>query len=343
MARVYFSPITAGMSQSEISDLAAFAFKKLLEDEGISLPKELPIKVHFGEEGNETYVKPELYDGIIEFLKNSKVETFYMETNVLYRGQRTTREKHVDLAEKHGFTQIPIRIADGEHGEASSLVSINGNHFKECKIATGFAEAEMVLVTSHFKGHILAKFGGALKQLGMGFAARGGKLDMHAKSKPLIDPIKCKKCMKCMEKCPVDAITIGNLSSKINRKICIGCATCIAVCPYGAVKINWASTTGKSFREKLMEYALAAQKGKDNIYLNYAINITAQCDCMGKVMKPKYPDLGIIASIDPVAVEKATLDLLDESIGKKSFGGREQLEYASKIGLGSPEYELVRL
>ena len=187
MARVYFALIEKGMSESDISELAADVLEKLLNHEALSLPKELPIKVHFGEKGNETYVKPELYNDIIEFLMKSNVKTYYMETNVLYRGERTTRDRHTALAENHGFTQIPVRIADGEKGEASSSVQIDGNHFKECKIATGFVEAEMVLVTSHFKGHILAKFGGTLKQLGMGFAARGGKLDMHAKSKPLID------------------------------------------------------------------------------------------------------------------------------------------------------------
>ncbi len=347
MSKVYFIPIDSYKETEKISESA----KKLLqtiqeEDKVLDFNKKIPIKVHFGEEGNNTFIEPKNYLGIIKYLKEKKADAFYIETNVLYRGKRTKREDHLKIAEEHGFTQLPIVIADGETGEEYTRVDISKDktkHFKECKIGKEIAKQKQMIVLAHFKGHMLAGFGAAIKQLGMGCAARGGKLAMHAQSKPILNPLECKKCHTCVKNCPVDACKIDELIPHIDYSKCIGCAKCIAMCPFGAIHVNWASTLPNEFYEKLAEYALAAQKGKKVIYINFIFNITKDCDCHGGVQKPIAKDIGILASLDPVAIDKASLDLVRKKEGKKLFSGEHTLDYAEKIGLGSKSYELIQL
>jgi len=341
MANVYFRKINSN-SLEEISSSARHLLETIISKENIYLEKEIPLKVHFGEKGNITFIKPKCFDGIISFLKSKNIASSYIETNALYVGERTTKEKHINLAKEHGFTQLPIIIADGNLGEEYQEIEINKKHFKKCKIGKQFSNYNQIIVLSHFKGHMLAGFGGTIKQLGMGCASRAGKLDMHANSFPLLNPLKCKKCHTCEKSCPADAISIG-LISKINKKKCIGCATCIAVCPYHAITINWLSTLPKIFHEKLAEYAYAAHKDKKNIYIQFAINITKECDCMHRELKPIAKDIGIFASTDPVAVDTACMDYINKQEGKKVFGGRDILDYSEKLGLGEKEYKLIEV
>lgn len=343
MARVYFKKIESINETEKISAGARELLEKILEDEKIELSQKLPIKVHFGEEGNKTFIRPDNYNGIIDLLDERGVESFFIETNVLYRSLRTRKDTHIELAKRHGFTRIPVVIADGDHGEEYVEVDIDKNHFKSCKIGKEYEKYDQILVLSHFKGHMSAGFGGAIKQLGMGFAARGGKLDQHGGATPVLNPLACKKCNTCVENCPVDAISIGKVS-RIDSKKCIGCAACIAVCPYGAISVNWAGGIMKNFRERLAEYAHAAQKGKNNIYIQFALNLTDKCDCAGTEMRPVAKDLGVFASLDPVALDQACLDSTEKKEGKKKvFGGKETLEHAEKLGLGSREYDLIEV
>lgn len=189
---------------------------------------------------------------------------------------------------------------------------------------------------------MLAGFGGAIKQLGMGCAARGGKLDQHANSRPAINPEGCKKCMSCISHCPMKAIEIAPIP-KIDNEKCIGCAACIAACPQGVFQVDWMGTAPVSFRQKLAEYALAAQKGKKNIYISYALNITKDCDCDGRSFKPIAKDLGIFASLDPVAIDAACCDMLNKREGKHFFSGEDIFDHAEKIGLGTTEYVLQEI
>ena len=340
---VYLAKIDSYSKTKEINEMS----KKLLKKVDLGFSGSIPLKVHFGEKGNVTYIKSENYDGIISYLREKKCEPFFTDTNVLYRGERMTRDKHIALAKEHGFTQLEIKIADGDHGEEKELIKINKKHFKKCQIGKLIADTEQIIVIAHFKGHIMAGFGGAIKQLSMGCAARGGKLAMHAQSKPILNPLACKKCMTCVAHCPTDACVISKIPH-IDYKKCIGCANCIAVCPHNAVKINWASTLPNEFHEKLAEYALVAtldENGnkKELMFVNFVFNITKNCDCHGNEMKPIAKDIGIFASTDPVALDKACFDLLSERKGKKVFGGEHIFEYAEKIGLGSIDYEFVEL
>lgn len=344
MQQVYFIPIESYHETAKIRAAARTLLQTVIETEHIALQPQVPLKVHFGEKGNTTFIGAQNFEGVIEYLREKQVQSSFIETNALYRGERTTRTTHIAIAKEHGFTQIPIIIADGEHGEEYEEVEINQKHFRTCKIGREIARQKQMIVISHFKGHMLAGFGGAIKQLAMGCAARGGKLEQHAHAIPLINPFSCKKCRTCVPHCPAEAIQIGWLP-RINTKKCIGCASCIAICPFGAISLNpLRASFSTTFYEKLAEYALAAHKGKSNIYLSFALNITKNCDCNGRPMKPVTGDLGVLASTDPVALDQACLDLLDQRNGKKVFSrGRHALAYGQKIGLGRTTYQLHTL
>ncbi len=344
MATVYFKAIDSYSKTKEISAAGRFLLERLVEKEKVELSKKIPLKVHFGEKGNITYLSADNYDGIIDYLDENEISTFYTDTNVLYSGQRMTRDKHIKLAKDHGFTRVPVVIADGDHGNDFDEVTIDEKHFKRCKVGKLIGDHDQLLIIAHFKGHMLSGFGGAIKQLGMGCAARGGKLTMHHSSKPKIVRRKCNNCGTCAKQCPVDAIYVKGKAHRIDLDKCVGCASCIAVCPVKAAKVRWTSINlFKTFGERLAEYALAAQKDKRNIYMTFVFNITRGCDCMGRKMKIILPDLGVFASTDPVAIDQACLDLIDKRAGKKKFGGRHLLEYAEKIGLGTRKYKLVKV
>jgi hypothetical protein len=342
MAKVYFKPVDSYARTVEVSRAAREVLEKVVEKGRIKLEKKIPLKVHFGEKGNKTHIGPENYDGIIDYLKKKGIKNCFIETNVLYVGARTTRRKHIALAREHGFTALPIIIADGEAGEDYLEVEINKNHFSRCKIGRLIAQEKQLIVLSHFKGHMLAGFGGAIKQLGMGCAARGGKLDQHSNSELGLRPEKCLKCMTCLSHCPRAAIEISPVL-KVDKKKCIGCAACIAACPQGAFSIDWASTSPVAFRQKLAEYAFAAQKNKDNIYINFALNITKDCDCESRAQTPIASDIGVFASTDPVAIDAACYDMLNKREGRQVFGGSDIFDYAEEIGLGTMEYKLIEI
>jgi uncharacterized Fe-S center protein len=342
MAKVYFKSAGSYAKTDEVSRAGREVLERTITEEKIDLEKRIPLKVHFGEKGNETFIRPENYEGMIDFLEQKGTECSFTETNVLYLGERTVRDSHIALAKEHGFSRLPIIIADGEKGEDYSEVAIDKKHFKSCKIGRLIAEEKQLLVVAHFKGHMLAGFGGAIKQLGMGCASRPGKLAQHSGSQPLLNPLKCTKCKTCVEHCPRDAIELG-LVPRVNGKKCIGCAVCIAVCPSDAMGVNWMATKPATFREKLAEYAYAAHKGKRNIYVNFAENITKECDCFGEAFKPIAADIGVFASTDPVALDKACWDMLNKREGKKVFGGEDIFNHAEEIGLGKREYELIIL
>ncbi len=343
---VYFKKIDSTTSADRIQEITKQLLATVLEKENISLRARVPLKVHFGEHKNATFLRPEYYLGVIGYLQERGIHSCYMETSVLYGGQRYKKELHEKTAEAHGFTQLPIVFADGEHGENFHDVEINKKHFKSFKIGKAFLDYDQLIVIAHFKGHRLAGFGGAIKQLSMGHAAKGGKLAMHMGEKPHIVSRKCKKCNLCKTRCNEDALIIGD-KSKIDHAKCVGCGACMAICPNKAISIF--SVTGiakflgigNPFLEKLVEGAYAAQLGKKNIYLNYAMKITAGCDCEPRKMKPLMDDFGVFISTDPVAVDKACWDMAKQR--GKTFRGSKTFRYAESIGLGSATYRLHEL
>jgi uncharacterized Fe-S center protein len=194
-------------------------------------------------------------------------------------------------------------------------------------------------------------FGGALKNLGMGCAARVGKLQQHAGIAPIVYTKSCTGCGECEKVCPVKAITIENNKSVINGVKCIGCATCIAVCPFSAIDVPWGAGAS-TIQQKMIEYTAAVMKNKEGRlgFLNFAIKITKECDCLAKDDPRVSPDIGILASADPVSIDKASLDLIKEACGRDIFkelhperDGHIQLKYAQELGLGNQDYDLIEL
>ncbi len=339
MSKVYFIE-NHGSDYNQLGRDAVRLLKTIVSETNHKFEKEVPIKVHFGEKGNTTFIPPQCYDETINYLKETGVAPSYIETNVLYRGSRTTTGKHIETAEDHGFTQIPIIIADGDIGTEFDEIEINKDYIKKCKIGKGYGKYKQFIVMSHFKGHAEAGFGGALKQLAMGFASRGGKLEQHSGISPVVKASKCISCGICVEKCNYDAITIPD-TAVIDSDKCVGCAGCIAVCPQNAIRNTWGSS---NFLEKLAEYAYGAAKDKDIIYIAFVHNITEDCDCTGSHMDLIAKNIGVLAGKDPVSLDAACLDMLQRNESDKLFEkGRKTLAHAEKIGLGSTEYELVTI
>ncbi|MDZ7611725.1 MAG: DUF362 domain-containing protein [Candidatus Moranbacteria bacterium] len=302
------------------------------------LEQPVGVKVHFGEEGNETYLSPKYAREVTQMVPNPAL----IETNTLYKGPRTQASTHKQLAKDHGFDFAPVDILDGEYGEENKTVEINGKHFQECHIGQGADKYNSLLVVSHFKGHILTKFGGAIKNLGMGLAARPGKLAQHASIKHQINQEKCTGCKTCVKNCPAEAISIEESGKAIiDQEKCIGCVKCVAVCPENAVKLPIKSVDSEMIQERMAEYAFAGAKNRQIYYINFLVNITEECDCHGAKMTPLTEDIGILASNDPVAIDQASYDLtLKQEPAFENHNGDIQLARAEKMGLGTREYIL---
>ena len=313
------------------------------------------VKMHFGEEGNTGFVKPEFVRLVCESLLQKGATPFLCDTNTLYRGRRTNSKDHLQIAREHGFTReataAEVVIPDETRKDNVAEVAINGKFIKTAKILKIFQDADAVVDIAHFKGHIMTGFGGVLKNVGMGCATREGKLAQHSDISPIVYLDNCVGCGACEEACPVKAVSIKDEKSNIDPEICIGCASCIAACKYNAIDVNW-DAGGSAIQEKMIEYAKAALKDKSEkcAFINFAIKITGECDCLAKDDPRIAPDIGIFVSRDPVSADKAAFDLTvalsKKDIFKEAHPNREgskQLNYAAAIGLGSLDYELINL
>jgi uncharacterized Fe-S center protein len=299
------------------------------------------IKVHFGEEGNKNFLPPALVEKLCTSLGATLVET-----NVLYVSRRRYTNSHIALAREHGFVFSPIDILDAE-GEIELPVS-GLKHFKTVKTGSHLNDYETFIIFSHFKGHGSAGFGGAIKNVGMGMASIAGKMAMHASSIPLTNPSKCTNCGICPKECPGGAISLNPV--KIDPEKCIGCGKCIGICPDQVYKVPWSSTGTSVFLERLVEYAYGITRGRNVLYINVLANISKGCDCSKYAPRPFMDDIGIVASTDIVAIEKASHDLVDQAhkcedtfLKQNSISGKQQIEYAWKLGMGNKNYRLINL
>ncbi len=303
------------------------------------------IKVHFGEEGCTTFLDPNL----VKILANQIKDPYLIECNVLYKGKRTYEKDHLQLAKEHGFNFCPIIIADGEKGGDYFEIEINQDHFKKVKIGRKLEEFKNLIVFSHFTGHVATGFGGALKNLGMGLASRAGKLAIHCKTQITIDRDKCTGCGLCLENCPAKAISLIEGKARIDPAICIRCAKCIAVCSQKAPSIPWALVRGKDVQERIVEYCFGINKICRIIYFTSLRNITLDCDCSSERQRPVVEDIGVLASADPISIDQAALDLVKEKAGQDVFKEDNnidpsfQLDYGERLGLGTRNYQLIKL
>lgn len=312
------------------------------------------IKTHFGEERTRGYVRPLYFKALGNLLKAKGAFPFLTETSTLYRGKRTNAVEHIHHGYDHGFTPektgMPIIIADGLVGDEEVQVEIPGKLYKKVGIASFLVKSQAVVMVSHFTGHMLTGFGAAIKNMGMGCSSRKGKLIQHSTAQPAIKPNKCTGCGECIKWCPADAISMTDKISRIDNSKCIGCGECLAVCRFDAVAYNWGETY-ENIQQKIVEHALGvvkANKGKI-IYINFLNHITKDCDCMQNKYDKILPDIGVLISFDPVAIDAASLDLVEQRAGTKwsrlafNVPYKIQIDYGKELGLGNPDYELIEL
>ena len=339
-------------------------------DEWVSENDLVAVKLHFGEKGNASYIRPILVRPVIDLVREKGGKPFLTDTNTLYMGTRWNAASHIECAITNGFayavTNAPVVIADGLKGRSRVAVPIpGGKRLEEAHVASGIVESDGMLVLSHLKGHELTGFGGALKNVAMGCASRLGKLHMHSQVHPEVKQDRCVGCKECVKVCPVTAAVLQEPSGKvfIDQETCIGCGDCIVACRFGAIAVDW-NEASSSVQEKIAEYCAGVlQHGllEKSGFMTFVMNVSPYCDCYGYNDQGIVPDIGIIASRDPIAIDQAAVDLVNRQPGireselqnnlepgEDKFKGLFphidwgiQLERAEELGLGSRKYELV--
>ena len=373
---VFFSDLKVGSGKTLFDKLDTLLDRADVKGK-ISEKDLVAIKLHFGEKGNTAFVRPIFLRRIVDRVKQHKGKPFLTDTNTLYTGARSEAVSHLTTAFQHGFTEsvvnAPILIADGLRGNNAVKVRIDKPLFKTVSIAREIDMADTLITVTHFKGHELSGFGGALKNLGMGCASREGKLSQHSNISPQVKGKACKGCERCLVWCAQQAISMLSPQSgvetkqgiaSIDPKKCVGCGECILTCPSGAIQIQWNESI-PIFQKKMVEHAYGAvqkKKGKA-LYLNFLTQISPACDCYGFSDAPIVNDVGILSSVDPVAIDQASVDLVNNEAGNRSSKlsknwnpGEDkfravypevdwsiQLAYGEEIGMGTRGYELIRI
>ena len=327
------------------------------------------IKLHFGEDGNTAFLPPMYARVIADKVKEAGGKPFLSDSNTLYRGRRANAVDHLHLAHEHGFSDAamgcPVIIADGLRGLNSVEAPVGKKHFQTIRMAGDLYHADACIVLSHFKGHCQMGFGGALKNISMGMASRGGKQALHSQAYPEVDAEQCTACGLCAQWCPADCITVEpECAARIDTSACLGCGECSAVCPSGAIAVR-GETSQRNEQERIAEFCwgVVQQKRGRIGYMNFLLNITPDCDCFHRSDAPIVPDIGLLASSDPVAIDRASVDLVNAEQGFANSalksghepGGDKfrginphidytmQLTYGEQIGLGERRYTLARL
>lgn len=352
-SKVYLIKLDDGASVEEQAAAMRKAYEVSGADDTISARDFVAIKLHVGEKHNTTHIKPALIRELADKVKEKRGVPFLTETSTLYKGERENAVKHILHAHRHGFgienIGAPFIMADGLNGTAEQEVVINAELNQSVKVAREITTTDALLVVSHPTGHVAAGFGGCIKNLGMGLASRMGKMRQHSAMLPEIMQKKCKFCKKCIQWCPESAIIEKEGYAFIVAERCIGCGECLAVCRFDAVKYDWGRESGYMQRS-MAEHAYGSLKGKNGkcFFFNVLVDMTKDCDCYSCQQEKMGKDIGILASADPVAIDKATLDLTAVSYGKTiaeiAYSHHDafiQVEHAAKIGMGSLEYELI--
>jgi len=364
---VYFIDMRAKYKENFVDKLG-----KLLESAGIDQTVKkrglTAVKLHFGEIGNTAYIRPVFIRKVIECTREAGGVPFLTDANTLYAGNRSDAPRHLVTAVQNGFAysvvDAPVIIADGLRGKSETAVIINKKHFKRTYIGAEIIQADSLISVAHFKGHEFSGFAGTLKNVGMGCASRKGKMAQHADVAPKVKVKDCVGCGECVEHCPVKAIALVEDKANINDDKCIGCGECVIVCPNEAVKIRWNESV-PLFLEKMVEYTLGVLKGKKGraLFVNFITDVSPACDCAPFNDAPIVRDIGVVASTDPVAIDQASVDLVNQekalpgSCLKENTGPGEdkfkgiypkvdweiQLDYAEKLKLGTRDYVLEKI
>ena len=330
------------------------------------------IKIHFGEPGNMAYLRPQYAARMAGLLRSLGAKPFLTDANTLYSGRRANAVDHLQSAMENGYNPISahcqVIIADGLKGIDYREIEIDGEYCKAPKIGAAVADADIVISMTHFKGHEQTGFGGTLKNLGMGCASVGGKLELHCAAQPVVKTENCRGCNICVKHCAHDAIHLNpERKAEIDYSKCVGCGQCIALCQYDSASMG-ANDTSERLNYKIAEYTKAVLKDKPNFHVSFIMNVSPECDCWNHNDAAVVPDLGIAASFDPVALDKACADLvihapalqtvnrLTESRPHEHLEDTDKfrlmhpdtdwlagLTHAEKIGIGNMQYELIEV
>ena len=364
---VYFADMRAGMRENLHTKL-----ERLTDKAGLSSMIQpgalVAIKMHFGEKGGHAYIRPTFVRRIVDQVKGLGGKPFLTDSSTLYPGERKEAVSSLTCAIENGFAyavvNAPLIMSDGLRGHSAQRVAVPGEILSEVDIGLEIIEADALIVLSHFKCHELAGFGGAIKNLAMGCASREGKLEQHSTVAPSISAKHCTACGACLKACAHNAIDLSTGKAVLDENLCVGCGRCITVCEPQAIRIQW-NEESTLVMKKMAEYALGAfvGKGKQLLFVNFITQVSPACDCYGHTDAPIIADLGILASTDPVALDQACADLVNQARGLPNTvmkTGHEpgedkfrsiypqidwevQLEHGEKVGLGRRAYELVRL
>lgn len=322
------------------------------------------VKTHIGEAGNLAYIRPPYLAEVVRSLTDLGAKAFVTDSTSLYTGRRQNGLDMIATAASHGFTRevlgAPVLPADGLKGDDEVLVPSPVEGSPAVHLAGLTARADALVCVSHFKGHELTGFGGAIKNLSMGCSSKAGKFYMHTRSKPFIDEERCIGCKRCLSWCAWEAITIVDGTARIDEERCTGCAHCLLACPVRAIAFRWDGASDEVQR-RMAEYAGAVIDAVESrvLYLNVLTDVSPSCDCFPRHDPAIVPDLGFVAGDDPVAVDAACLELVrrapglpgsaaaELSPGEEKFAGlypdvdpTVQLHVAAELGLGSLDYEL---
>ncbi|MBQ1933632.1 MAG: DUF362 domain-containing protein [Clostridia bacterium] len=370
-SKVYYTDM-----RTAIGDGLPSKLKRLIKAAGIGNidmdGKFVAIKMHFGELGNISFLRPNYAKAVADTVKEFGGKPFLTDCNTMYPGSRKNALEHLECAWENGFSPLstgcPIIIGDGLKGTDDVLVPVvGGEYVKEAKIGRAVMDADVFISLSHFKGHEMTGFGGAIKNIGMGCGSRAGKTEQHSDGKPVVYEEKCRGCKRCMRECANNGLVFNAETKKmtINTDNCVGCGRCLGACSFDA--IDFACDTAPVFlNRKMAEYAKAVVDGRPAFHVSLVIEISPNCDCHAENDAPILPNIGMFASFDPVALDRACVDAclkqtplpntqLTDNLAKPDFCDHHDhftnstpesnwqscLEHAEKIGLGTNGYELI--
>ncbi len=366
-ATVYLADLRAGNKENLFIKL-----QRLLNQAGIEQivgrDELTAIKIHFGEKGGHAFIRPVFIRRIVDQIKQLGGKPFLTDSCTLYPGERKEAVSALCCGIENGFAYAvagaPLIMCDGLRGHSSRRVPVDGEILDTADIGLEILEADVLIAVSHFKCHELTGFGGALKNLGMGCSSRAGKMEQHSTVAPEVAEQACTGCGVCLRACAHQAILVSGGKARIDSQRCTGCGRCITVCESRAIRIQW-NEEAALVMKKMAEYAKGALTDKTGkaLFVNFVTQVSPSCDCYGHSDTPIIPDLGILVSTDPVALDQACADLVNQAQGLPDTAltcGHEPggdkfrgvhpdidwtitLDHAEKIGTGTRKYTLTRL
>lgn len=370
-SKVYFTDF-----RCEVDEGPATKLSRLIDQAGLGAMdlegKFVAIKMHFGELGNMSYLRPNYARAVVDYVIAHGGKPFLTDCNTLYPGSRKNALEHLYCAWENGFTPLtvgcPVIIGDGLKGTDDIAVPVHGGEYvKEAKIGHAIMDADVFISLTHFKGHEMTGFGGTIKNIGMGCGSRAGKKDQRCNGQAIIDPEKCRGCKRCLRECANDGLVYDEVNKKmtINADNCVGCGRCIGACNFDAIDFAHNAAVAE-LNCRMAEYAKAVVDGRPNFHISLVVDVSPTCDCHSGNDAPMLPDVGMFASTDPLAIDQACVDaclkqeplpntLLTEQMAKEDFCDHHDhfenvtpnaeyktcLAHAAKIGLGNREYELI--